>query len=94
VRSKISTNAPVLRAVMKRLIVNLVNDEKLAGKIGEDLCRSIPFKLSLMGLDAQATIVYQHSAYLCLEVFVKSLDVRAALNRFTKGFHNVFSIIR
>jgi hypothetical protein len=85
VRSKISRNSPVLRAVTKRLIVGLVNDEKLASKIGGDLCTTIPTRLNNMGITAVATVVYQQSSYLCLEVDIAHLDVRKFLEKSARG---------
>jgi hypothetical protein len=85
VRSKISRNSPVLRAVTKRLIVGLVNDEKLASKIGADLCSTIPSRLDNMGITAVATVVYQQSSYLCLEVDIASLNVRKFLEKSARG---------
>ena len=75
----------MLRAVTKRLIVSLVKDEKIVIKIGGDLCNLIPIRLSNMGLVAVAKVVYQQSAYVCVEVEIVELDVVNFLTKSARG---------
>lgn len=75
VRSKVSRKRRLIRALAKRAAVNLVSDEKLLEKIGQDLIQTIPFKLSLIGVRAEASIVYLQSAYICVEVDLMSVDI-------------------
>jgi predicted RecB family endonuclease len=75
VRKNVSRKRPVLRALAKRLAVNLVSDESLAAKVANDLIKTIPSKLSLIGARAVATIAYTQSAYICIEVEIPSVDI-------------------
>jgi hypothetical protein len=56
----------------------------LAKKIGGDLCAQIPIKLGRLGIQASATVAYQQSAYLCIEVIVGPVSLR---NFFEKNAH-------
>ena len=79
VRNKISKSKPVRRALAKRLAVNLVSDEKLVGKIGEELSTSISVRLESIGVRSVACIAYQQSAFISVEVILLSIDVRRVL---------------
>lgn len=75
VRKKVSRKRRVLRALAKRVAVNLISDESLTGKIAEDLISSIPMKLGLIGVRATASLAYQQSAYICIDIELPSVDI-------------------
>ena len=75
VRSKVTKRRPILRALGKRLAVNLISDEKLMEKIGQDLISSIPPRLELLAIQASASVVYIKSAFICIEVDLLSIDL-------------------
>ena len=74
VRSRVSRRTPILRAVAKRLVNNLVSDQKLAGRIADDICKLIIVRLEKLGAKALTRIVYQQSAYVCIEISVDEID--------------------
>lgn len=75
VRRKVSKNRRFMRAIAKRLAVNLVTDSKMIEKVGNDLKASIPSRLELAGLRSTANIVYQQSAFICIEINLLSVDL-------------------
>ena len=74
VRSRVSRRTPILRAVAKRLVNNLISDQKLAGRIGDDICKLIIIRLEKLGVKALTRIAYQQSAYICIEISVDEID--------------------
>jgi hypothetical protein len=79
VRQKVSRSRPVIRALAKRLAVNLVSDEKLLERIGNDLKTSIPMRLALQGIIGTSNVVYQQSAFICVEVNITSVNLTKLL---------------
>jgi len=75
VRSRVSRRTPILRAVAKRLVNNLLSDEKLASRIGDDICKLIIVRLEKLGVKASTRLAYQQSAFLCIEIVVEDIDV-------------------
>ena len=80
VRSKVSRNKVLLRAVAKRFAVKLMT-EKLINKVANDLIVTIPKKLELQSIIATASIVHQHSSYLCIEVNIVGVDFLLSIAR-------------
>lgn len=74
VRSRVSRRTPILRAIAKRLVNNLISDEKLVSRIGDDMCKLILLRLEKLGVQAVARLAYQQSAYLCIEILVEDID--------------------
>lgn len=74
-RQKVSRNRPVLRALAKKLVVRLIKDELLAKRVGADLCNQIPLKLWKKGVPVNATIVYQRSAFICIEIVINTVSI-------------------
>jgi hypothetical protein len=75
VRSRVSRRTPILRAIAKRLVNNLISDEKLVNRIGDDICKLILIRLEKLGVKAVTRLAYQQSAYLCIEIVVEDIDV-------------------
>ena len=75
VRSRVSRRTPILRAIAKRLVNNLISDEKLVNRIGDDMCKLILIRLEKLGVKAVTRLAYQQSAYLCIEIVVEDIDV-------------------
>ena len=75
VRSRVSRRTPILRAIAKRLVNNLISDEKLVNRIGDDMCKLILIRLEKLGVKAITRLAYQQSAYLCIEIVVEDIDV-------------------
>ncbi len=75
VRARVPRHRKVIRALAKRLAVNLVSDQKLVERVGADLLASIPLRLDLIGVKATASISYLQSAYICVEVDLISVDL-------------------
>ena len=75
-RSRVPRSRQLLRAVSKRVIVNMLNDDFLVKKIGTDLVTSIPVKLARRGIISTVTVAYQQSAYICLEVNIGPISAR------------------
>jgi hypothetical protein len=74
VRSKVSRNRPVIRALAKRAAVALL-ENGIVDKIASNLCEAVPDRLGIMGVKALATTAYTQSAYACLEVTLVDVDM-------------------
>jgi hypothetical protein len=74
VRSKISKNRPVIRALAKRAAVALL-EKGIVERVANNLCEAIPGRIALLGVNGTATIAYTQSAYACIEVTLNSLDL-------------------
>ena len=81
VRSKVSRRKTLLRAVAKRFAVKLVTDEILISTVADDLIVTIPKKLELQSIIATATLVHQHSSFLCIEVNLIGVDFLSSMER-------------
>ena len=68
-----------MRAVAKRAIVNLLNDDFLAKRIATDLVLGTPPKLAAQGIYATCSLAYQESSYICLEVIIGPTTLRGFL---------------
>lgn len=74
VRSKVSRNRPVIRALAKRAAVALL-ENGIVEKIAGNLCEAVPARLGLLGVKANATIAYTQSAFACIEVTLVDVDM-------------------
>lgn len=74
VRSKVSRNRPVIRALAKRAAVALL-ENGIVDKIADNLCEAVPTRLGIMGVKATATTAYTQSAFACLEVTLVDVDM-------------------
>lgn len=74
IRSKVSKNRPVIRALAKRAAVALLKDG-ISEKVGAVLCDLLPNNLKAMGVEVAVNIVYKHKSFLCLEVSLNNVDL-------------------
>lgn len=74
VRSKVSKNRPVIRALAKRAAVALL-ENGIVERVAGNLCEAVPARLGIMGVKATATIAYTQSAFACLEVTLVDVDL-------------------
>lgn len=74
IRSKVSRNRPVIRALAKRAAVALLKDG-ISEKVGSVLCEMLPNNVRPMGIESNASVVYRHKSYLCLEVKLTNVDI-------------------
>jgi hypothetical protein len=81
VRSKISRDKALIRAIAKRVIVNVLNEDFLSKRIGADVCTQLQVKLARKGIKATASIAYQQSAFVCLEVYISPVSFRHFLSK-------------
>lgn len=83
VRSKVSRNMPVLRALSKRAAVALLNNV-IVEKVAANLCKVIPENLGKMGIRCNVNIIYTKASFLCIEVAMYKVDI-PALVEFSAG---------
>lgn len=74
VRSKISRNAPLLRAAAKRAAVALLNNV-IVEKVASNLCSVIPENLSRMGVVCTVNVIFTKASFLCIEVAMTKIDI-------------------
>jgi hypothetical protein len=74
VRSKVSKSRPLVRALAKRAAVALLS-ENIVEKIGQNLCKTIPERMEVMGIKTMVTIGYTQAAFLCIEVAMIGVDI-------------------
>lgn len=74
VRSKVSKSRPLIRALAKRAAVALLTNE-IVEKIGQNLCKSIPERLDIMGVRCNVTIGYNQAAFICIDVSLVDVDL-------------------
>lgn len=74
IRSKVSRNRPVVRALAKRAAVVLL-ENGIVEKVGKVICQTVPERLSFLGISSTCTIAYTQKAYICFEINMFSLDV-------------------
>lgn len=83
VRSKVSRNNPLLRAVTKRAAVALLN-HVIVDKVAANLCQVIPQNLGRMGIRCNVNVIYTKDSFLCIEVSMYKVDI-PALVEFSGG---------
>jgi hypothetical protein len=74
IRSKVPRTRPVIRALAKRLAVQLLHDG-IVEKIGSGLCTQIPERLGLIGVQSTVSIGYTRAAYICFDVALIDVDL-------------------
>lgn len=74
VRSKVSRNLPVLRALTKRAAVALLNNV-IVDKVAANLCKVIPENLGKMGVRCSVNIIFSKASFLCIEVAMTKIDI-------------------
>lgn len=75
VRSKVPKSRPFVRALAKRAAVVLLSGE-IVDRIGQNLCKTIPERLAVMGIKSNVTVGYTQAAFLCIEVNLTSVDIQ------------------
>ena len=74
VRSKVSRNMPVVRALSKRAAVALLNNT-IVEKVAVNLCKIIPDNLGKMGVRCSVNVIYTKAAFVCIEVAMYKIDI-------------------
>lgn len=75
VRSKVPKSRPFVRALAKRAAVVLLSGE-IVDRIGQNLCKTIPERLAVMGIRSNVTVGYTQAAFVCIEVNLISVDIQ------------------
>jgi hypothetical protein len=74
IRSKVPKSRPLLRALAKRLAVQLLSRD-IVEKIGQSLCALIPTRLQCIGVKSVANIAYTQAGFICLEISLQGVDL-------------------